>query len=162
MGSYGCRVVGFEPNPYCAVRAQKRCAKFRSVSVISCGVGASTGIAELYFPHEYLMAPELHSGSASLLKGNSSVVEEVAIQTLVLSLEEVLSGIERVDFLKIDIEGSEFTIWPTIEKWSRKITYLAMETHENSVGKEGQEMLARARQFVTANGLEDSWRLDWP
>lgn len=97
-----------------------------------------------------------------MLTQNSAVSEEQETPTFILSLDEILSSLERVDFLKCDIEGSEFSLWPTIEKWHVKIEFLAMETHERLLGPEASEMLTRAKTFIEDNGLASRWRLDWP
>ncbi len=40
-------------------------------------------------------------------------------------------GVNKVDFLKIDIEGSEFDLFKKKENWFSKVHYIAMEVHNS-------------------------------
>jgi FkbM family methyltransferase len=64
----------------------------------------------------------------SILKGDDSVSE---IQVKTLTVSDVLSeaGFPRVDLLKMDIEGGEQIVMPTIETWKHAPRYLIAELH---------------------------------
>lgn len=40
-----------------------------------------------------------------------------------------MAGVDKVDFMKIDIEGSEFDLFKNNEDWYRKVHYITMEAH---------------------------------
>src|SRR6266446_2102816 len=46
-----------------------------------------------------------------------------------VDMAELIADLDRVDFLKVDIEGSEFHIFSGTQPWVRKISRLAMEVH---------------------------------
>lgn len=48
-----------------------------------------------------------------------------------VSMSQILRehGLERVDFLKVDIEGSEFGIFSTPDDWLTRVSCIAMEVH---------------------------------
>lgn len=64
----------------------------------------------------------------SILKGDDSV-SEIVVKTLTVS--DVLSeaGFPRVDLLKMDIEGGETIVMPTIGTWKHAPRYLIAELH---------------------------------
>ena len=156
----GATVLAFEPNPYAFEHAFARLASFDKAFVINAAISDTSGIASLYFPEEYHLAPELHSGSASTALKNANVVSSTGIPCLKVSLDMILGAVDRVDFLKVDIEGTEAELWPTILRHSEKIEYLAMETHGWLVGVE--PWIKDAQEFITQSGRGDRWRLDWP
>ncbi len=162
FGELGANVIGFEPNPWAISRAFARCRGLPNVTLVSAAVGPQTGLARLYFPPEYELAPELHSGSASVEADNLATAEGAGIPVLQIGFAEILDGFEKVDLLKIDIEGGERDLWPLIEEAHDKIEYLALETHERLFGEAESDWLARARKFIALKGLADRWRLDWP
>lgn len=157
----GATIIAFEPNPFAGVRAIRRLRRFPNVTVITAAVGDRTGLVTLRFPVEYKRARVLHSGSASVEPSNRAVADETGLAVLGISLESLLRNIERVKFLKIDIEGSERTIWPVLEKYSDRIDYCAIETHERLMLSEA-DWVPNAKNFIDVHGLSDKWRLDWP
>ena len=46
-------------------------------------------------------------------------------------------GLERVDFVKMDIEGAEFAIFADSAEWLKRVDNLAMEVH-NPIGDPGE------------------------
>ena len=64
----------------------------------------------------------------SILKGDDSV-SEIKVKTLTVS--DILSeaGFPRVDLLKMDIEGGEQIVMPTIGTWAHAPRYLIAELH---------------------------------
>lgn len=160
-GKQGSKVIGFEPNTWVAQRAQKRVARFPNVLIVNAAVGRSTGFERLFFPPNYLSAPELFSGSASLVEDNIAIDSANFSICFSLSFEALMENIEHIDLLKVDIEGSEQMLWPTIERNFQKIDFLAIETHEDLLGT-GSGWIASALKFIEKHGLQESWRLDWP
>lgn len=71
-------------------------------------------------------------------------------------MEQLMSEqkIEKIDFLKVDIEGSEFDLFGKKENWFKKVHYIAMEMH-NSFFSGGVRVLSGDMQVVVRN-LTDS------
>lgn len=70
----------------------------------------------------------------SLIESGNDLVDDIEFKTPAVTIESIFkeNQIERCDFLKMDIEGKEFDVLPTIpqEIWD-KIDYVAMEYHGN-------------------------------
>ena len=50
----------------------------------------------------------------------------------ILTMTEIfrLHGLEKIDFLKIDIEGSEFDLFINNNEWLKNVDKIAMEVHQ--------------------------------
>lgn len=64
----------------------------------------------------------------SILKGDDSV-SEIMVKTLTVSDVVSAAGFPRVDLLKMDIEGGEQIVMPTIGVWEHAPRYLIAELH---------------------------------
>jgi FkbM family methyltransferase len=68
-----------------------------------------------------------------------------------MSLAEVVreTALSRIDFLKMDIEGSEFAAFRETDGWLPLVRRLAMEVHLNCGTPEWLEAILRRQGFVT-------------
>jgi FkbM family methyltransferase len=110
----GARVLAIEAQPVLANNTRALLAEnflADRVVVVQGLVGASTG----WFSDS--------DRRFSCLHGTCSIPR--------LALAELLDtyGIERVDFLKVDIEGSEFDLFAHADGWLNKVEKIAMEVH---------------------------------
>lgn len=157
----GADVIAVEPNPVLVSALARRLARFPNSAVIGAAVSDTDGFSQLFFPAEYLRAPQLHSGSASLLSGHALVNNQTSILVWHIDFSRFLKNVGPIKFLKVDIEGAEQLIWPAIERNFRQIEFLAVETHEAYFGGMGG-WVARAREFIDSHSLGDRWTLGWP
>ncbi len=101
------RVVAFEPSP----RERQRLAlhlrinRCKNVAIEDCALGEAEGTGQLH------VAAARESGLNSLRKPAVSVLTElVSIRTRCLDRVLRERGIERVDFVKLDVEGAELSV----------------------------------------------------
>jgi hypothetical protein len=66
-----------------------------------------------------------------LAGGPNAQLEEVGAMMPKLEMESLLSDLGEVDFLKIDIEGSEFSLFEQCAAWIKKVHFIAMEIHHD-------------------------------
>ncbi len=122
-GRTATRVFAFEPDSSNFEQLAKNMALNRTlpISIFKKAVGGKNGDAVLY--------------QAAVNKGSSSLVHELSTHTEmveIMTLENALSlcGLSHVDFLKIDIEGSEYDLFETASIHTlRRISSIAMEMH---------------------------------
>ena len=71
------------------------------------------------------------SGIFSDSRGLASASHADGFTPPTVTMEELLArhGVEQVDFLKIDIEGSEFDLFRSETSWLRRVRRIAMEVH---------------------------------
>ncbi len=49
-----------------------------------------------------------------------------------INMAEIVARLGRIDFLKVDVEGSEFTLFRNCENWIHNIQFIAMEVHPSA------------------------------
>jgi FkbM family methyltransferase len=99
LGASG-RVFAFEPSPACFERLQRNLRSFVQAVALQCALSDKAGLASLYLhPTE--------SGWGSLLPA-SELTQRVKVNTIRLDDWAEETGLPRVDFLKVDIEGGEY------------------------------------------------------
>jgi FkbM family methyltransferase len=115
------RMVLVEPDPDNFELLQRNTAAFKDRCVLL-NVAVSDKSGETSFfrsDREY---------GHSILRGNDSV-SEIQVKTLTVSDIVREAGFPRVDLLKMDIEGGEEIVMPTIETWPSAPRYLIAELH---------------------------------
>ncbi|MBX3314252.1 MAG: FkbM family methyltransferase [Actinobacteria bacterium] len=103
---YGCRVYAFEPNPAAFAAMEERFADVAEVVPVPYGLGGADATLSL----------EL-AGPGSSLHGlvdddRSASAVEVRVRDVTAALDEL--GLDRIDFLKVNIEGAEFDLFDRI------------------------------------------------
>ncbi len=113
-----CRVYGFEPLEYNYTLLETIVRPYANVTVLRVALSDSVGEAQLYVPVK--KSKRISHGSAHLGDEARSTVEfgagaarDVYRQTIVTdTIDNVMSreSIERLDFMKIDVQGGEFLV----------------------------------------------------
>jgi FkbM family methyltransferase len=115
------RMVLVEPEPHNFQLLSRNTAAFRDrCTLLNVAVSDRRGATSFFrSDREY---------GHSILKTDDCVAE---IQVPTLTVSDVLSeaGFPRVDLLKMDIEGGEQVVMPTIETWASTPRYLIAELH---------------------------------
>lgn len=149
-------VYAFEPNPFAFNYLAKRTTSMKRVIAFPLAVSDSTGFTE-YFDHPDAPTDPLgYSIRGSLLKKEPGF-QASARPVLTVDFSNILSGIDEVTCLKVDIEGSERYIWPTIKTNYKKIKFLLMEIHDSL----DPAIRGEIELFIEANKLEDCWTTRW-
>jgi FkbM family methyltransferase len=154
------------------------------VQVIECGIGAAPGFMEVTFYPGYSIMSRMKGDSQSdkellancirqdlrsrLLPGNqlserhvtaalgSKLAAAQQFRCAVTTLPQLLAdkGLSAVDFLKMDVEGSERDVLRSLSAtdWA-KIRHIALEVHEYQAGA---EMLPELRGLLDEHGFRTS------
>jgi FkbM family methyltransferase len=145
--SAGAKVIAIEPNPAC-VEALRRNVAAR---VLDCALGSQAGRATLTWDPlvssmgslkgpapmpvaavaKDLGVPRVAVAGIELARRLTRRSAEVSVRTLA----EIMSGVARVDLLKLDVEGSERAALAGIDDWS-KVKQLIVETADASLADE--------------------------
>lgn len=99
----GATVEAFEPQPACSAVLQAYAAVNRSVRVHSVALGAAPSMAKLSVPID---RGRLARGSATVRAVSQTVGETIVVPVRTLDSFEF----ERVDAIKIDVEGAELDV----------------------------------------------------
>ena len=100
-------VYAFEPGPVARSTLDKLAAKEPRLEVIPAAVLDWTGKAVLN-----IISADVFSSVLELLPGwtKHKVVSQIMVPTIALDDFSILSGVERVDVLKIDVQGAELLV----------------------------------------------------
>ncbi len=148
---YGCVVNGFDPTP----RAIEYVKRLRNdhLRLFEYGIGITGGRAQFYLPTNELhvsgaLHPERHLGGGSI---------EIDLVTIGQMFE--LLQCERIDLLKLDVEGAEYDLIKSSEfrACAGEIDQLCIEFHHRwrSHGRKSTEDAVSALHNL---GFECAWR----
>lgn len=101
FAKYGGTVYAFEPHPVIYDRLKKNCASLVNTQCLSLALDEKAGEADLYIPSNF----DSNEGIASLQPMVNSRVVKVKTKTF----DEIFPS-ERVDVMKIDVEGHEISV----------------------------------------------------
>jgi len=118
----GAHVVAFEPHPLAYQRLQEHVSKNKLAHRIKCinaALGGATGVGYFHSSGKW--------HAAHLAEGAGPSIEEVQV----LSLDDALeaSGLDRVDILKLDIEGAEEDLLSSAGPSLDRVGALVLERH---------------------------------
>lgn len=111
------RVHAFEPVPRLRKTLEANIAAnaFRNVAVERLACWSSCGEAEIF------EAPKRNSGKSSLFRQNAEAPQGHKIQTTTIDAYAQAKTLQKVDLIKIDVEGAELDVlegsWETIARW---------------------------------------------
>jgi len=156
---YGCRVEAFDPTDQAARHVATRDFP-ASFTFHQVGLGASDGEAQfqdIHYPSDEYAAVTLTN-----LHGHHVAVQTMAVRRLPTLLDEL--GVDRVDVLKMDIEGSEFEAWDDVLALADRIDQVIVEFHPwilnwggripLLVGRGGWKRTRRAIDDLRGRGFE--------
>ncbi|WP_170216977.1 FkbM family methyltransferase [Polynucleobacter duraquae] len=105
LAEVASKVHSVEPHPDFRKRLDRniRLNNLKNVEVHPLAISSAEGARILYSPPQHMM-----NKSASLTDSNPALEEKIEVQAI--TLEKFLAGFNRLDFLKIDADGSDADI----------------------------------------------------
>jgi len=154
------RLYGFEPDKDECMRLEQLYATNR-VTLVSLGLADHKGISSFYLTKEpacnsiYEPNPELTESNPAL--DCARKVNEIEIEVTTLDLWAEGSGIEYIDHIKIDTQGSELLVLRGAERLLGKVRTLEIEVEFNPI-YQGQPLFADVDSFLRQRGFV-LWKL---
>ncbi len=146
---YGCTIYAFEPSPGPAAKAAADLEAFPKVTVLPFALGAADHTAQL-----------ARDGPGSSLFGGKGQYGhvEVHVRDIVEVLDEL--GIERVDVLKVNIEGAEYDLLDRLAeaRWFPRVRTLSVQFHEWHPNAHGRRRRLRRTLHATHDNV---WTYPW-
>lgn len=124
LRTYGCRIEAFDPTEQAARYVESRDLP-PSFTFHQAGLGDRDGEAEfadIQYPTDEYAAVTLTD-----LKGHHVALQSFAVRRLPTLFDEL--AIDRIDVLKMDVEGSEFQAWDDVIAVSDRIDQIVVEFH---------------------------------
>ena len=139
------RVIAVEPQPrlQSVIKANLELNDCQNVTVYECVISDQPGELELF------LSSDRNTGSTSVKQ--TTRYPQAKIKVEAKTLPQILNGVERVDLLKLDVEGAEYDIIlgsPDTFK-SGIIKRMALEIHPKALKP---EQIAEIRTFLNSCG----------
>ncbi len=149
VGNQG-HVYSVEPVPQFMANLQKNHGGHTNVSLLNYALGTEEKDVELIVPGEQ---EYLRTGLAHIKEGGSQESSQFTFQAKMKKASELFSTLEKIDFIKIDIEGYEVVVLPEMkEVIAKHLPIIQAETY----GEQRQEIDSLLISLgYTAYELED-------
>ena len=152
----GATVIAFEPDKDAYLQLIKRLNKFENFFPLNSAISNKTGLSKFYFHMNKKIDPIGFSISSSLVEEKANIDNSYFNSVLCIDLEVLIKELP-IKLMKIDIEGAEALIWPTIKQNYQNIEYLLLEIHKTI----NKNLISEIELFIEQNGLQNQWRIDW-
>ena len=152
----GATVIAFEPDKDAYLQLIKRLNRFENFFPLNSAISNKTGLGKFYFHKNKKIDPIGFSISSSLLEDKKNIDNSFFNSVLCMNLEIIVKELP-IKLMKIDIEGAEALIWPTIKQNYQNIEYLLLEIHKTI----NKDLTSEIELFIEKNGLQNKWRTDW-
>jgi FkbM family methyltransferase len=137
--NYGATVRSFDAVDDYVRRAREDANGEPNLSVIHAAIALKDGPVRMQVTHD----PNSQSVSAARLYDSQTFVE-LPGRTLPSLMAEL--GDQRIDLLKIDIEGSEYELFPTLDLQALGVKVFATQLHHTGSVKEARALIANLRE----------------
>jgi len=150
MKKYGCNVYGFDPTPRSIDYVRKRMAP--TFSLFELGVAATGGEATFYLPNNTAHV------SGSLFSSSHVGQREITVPLIGIADVPALIGTDKIDLLKLDIEGAEFDLLdaPEFGKVVAHANQICIEFHHRWP-EFGKAKTVRAVKRLEEMGFSVAW-----
>ena len=126
----------YEPNISCYKYMVKRFENCSKIKLFNLAISNFNGKSNLYFHinAKSMNDPQYIQG-ATLRPEKDDIDLNKKIEIECVDIKKILDSFDKIDLIKIDVEGSEYSIMPEIIKNRDKIKMVICETHGNPFGK---------------------------
>ena len=129
-------IYSYEPNISCYKFMEKRFEGIEKIKLCNLAVTNFNGKSFLYF---HINAKGINDTKyiegATLRPEKDNIDRNKKIEVECIDIKKLINKFDKIDLIKIDIEGSEYSIMPEIIKNKDKIKKVICETHGNPYGK---------------------------
>lgn len=129
-----CKVFSFEPNALCFEILKRRFLDDNRIRIYNLAISNFSGKSNLFLHQNSKgISDSSYLESSSLKHEKDNVSENNYFEINVLNIDDLLSRFEKIDLIKIDIEGGEYDIMPSLIQNRSKIKYVLCELHGKPV-----------------------------
>ena len=143
----GAKVFAFDPTPKSIqwLSGQNLPQGFKAMPI---GISSETGTMKFHLPKN---ANHVSGSLESMTYVDDSNTVEVEVKTLSDIMKDL--GHQRIDLLKLDIEGSEYAVMDQILDQNIDITQIVVEVHERYISN-GKVLTAKMIEKLLAKGYQ--------
>ena len=146
---YNCKIEAYEPNPSCFKILEKKFNKRSNVSLFQLAVSNDEKNKKLFFHLNSKDKNDLnYSQAASLDQKKENISEDNYLDVKCLNIKDILNKYEKIDCIKIDIEGHEYKILPEIIRNRAKINRVFCELHGAPNSKKNKHLKLNYEKLI--------------
>ena len=117
----GARIIAIEPESENYELLEKNVAQYPNIEPVR---------AALWYEDAKVSVVDPGLGASGFMTAEKSVDERESVPAISLGTLMENHGLERVDLLKIDIEGAELSLFKHAKRWIEKVDAIAVELHD--------------------------------
>jgi FkbM family methyltransferase len=151
IARYGCQVFGFDPTPRAVAYAESFGKSHHLFTFRPFGLWSSSQRLSFFAPRD----PQHVSHSVTDLQGTSAVAFVADCRSIPDVMREL--GHERIDLLKLDIEGAEFEVLTSVLDSLIRPTIICVEFDQPSSLRRIWRMVERIKRAGYALVAVDRW-----
>ncbi|MDC0509998.1 FkbM family methyltransferase [Candidatus Pelagibacter sp.] len=160
---YGSNVYCYEPNQYAYKKLIDRFKNNKKIYCFNNAIAENNDEKKMFY-HKNVKYDQIKwSTGSSLLEQKRNVDSSNFSVVQTMSIEDLINKFDMIDLIKIDIEGYEYKILPTIIKNKKKIKKIICELHGNPITNKNK-FLKKDYEKLVSNlkelKLYDSWFIE--
>lgn len=166
--SGGCKIFCYEPHPAAFKVLEDKFSKYENINLYQLAVSDTTKKVKFFFHKDSEGSSDLHkSTSTSIFKEKPNVSSSNFIYVKSIDFESLISKHDFIDILKVDIEGAEYKIIPSIIENRSKIGMVVCELHGkiSPDGSNPQPFLndnyTQTLELLKTKNLYGNWFFEW-
>ena len=137
---YSCTIHLFEPHPYCHELLKNIFQNNYKIKIYNSAISDTSESKKLFYTSQTNDIKDMSMTEVSSLeKRKNNISQENFRITKCISIDEFLNKFNFIDFIKIDIEGHEYKIIPSLIKNINKINLIFCEMHGENHHSEFRE-----------------------
>lgn len=137
---YSCTIHLFEPHPYCHELLKNIFQNNYKIKIYNSAISDTSESKKLFYTSQTNDIKDMSMTEVSSLeKRKNNISQENFRITKCISIDEFLNKFNFIDFIKIDIEGHEYKIIPSLIKNINKINLIFCEMHGETHREEFRE-----------------------
>ena len=167
--SGGCQIHCYEPHPSAFSYLKNRFKNFSNINLSKFAVSDSNSKKTMYLNKKSGKGFDIKYSQATSLEINKvNISKELSFEVQTIHIMKILDSFEKIDCIKIDIEGHEYKILPFLIDNREKIGKVICELHgnKNPITNVVSNPFLRENYKATVQNLKNknlygNWLVEW-
>ena len=164
--NFNSYIYSYEPNIHAYKIQINRLSQNNKIFFFNECVHLENGEKKFFFHKEAKYGGDAeHSHSSSLDQSKSNVSKDNYTIVKATSIDDIINKFNKIDLIKIDIEGYEYEIIPKLIQNKNKIKKVVCELHGRpsykDKNKNYEEKYNNLIKILSENDLPNDWFIEW-